>query len=1153
MHLNSLQDKHMTMAELEKSFGSNTCRCTGYRPILDTIKSFAVDASPELCQRVKDIEDLKICSKTQKICERKCSTKTDNSDWIIVNDLVKATDDKVKALNFGKNHFFKVYHEQEIFDILNKNGVDSYMLIDGNTGKGIVEVFEYPRVLIDISDVKSLKTYSFDQNLILGANISLEDCIKLFRDTAKTNSDFNYLSQFANHFELIAHVPVRKLGSLAGNMMFKHAMPAYQSDVFILFEAIGAMVTIRNSQGRRTTISLTDFLKRNMQGLLIVNFELPPLNNSYIFNSYKIMPRSQNALAIVNAGYLIKWNYKTKTIDHASIVYGNISPDFVHATRTENYLRGKNIFNNQTLQDTIRVLSDELVPKENPPQPSSGCRKKLAIGLFYKFILSISPAGVTSPRLRSGATLIERPVSRGSQDFQTDSSLYPLNQPVQKLEALIQSAGEAQYANDTPWLPREVFGAFVLSTIHVGEIDHIDTTEVLKIEGVLAVYTAKDIPGKNTFTVPGIQLQIVEEEIIASSNVKFYGQPVAIVVAHTEELAASVARKVKVTYKNVSSSPPVLTIDQAKKDSKRYVAGDASIESKGKGDNVKKVIKGIYEIESQYHYYMETMTCVVVPVDKGLEVYNSTQWMDLTQIAIATCLDMKESDVHLMVRRIGGGFGGKISRSSQVATACALVAKKQGVPCRFILPLQTNLTITGKRLPCQCEYEVGVDNDGKIQYLTATILEDNGSSNNEDILSYTIEGFKNCYNTDYFSVKTANLLTDLPSNTFARSPGTCEGMASIEHIMEHIAFEIKKDATAVRLANMRKDDNDLPSLIEDFKKDTDYDKRVKEIEQYNQANRWKKRAIKINIMGFPVVYYGNYSAMVSIYRGDGTVTVSTGGVEMGQGLNTKAAQVCAYELGIPLEYISVIPNYSFVAANNVFSGSSITSESVCYSIIKACATLKERLKDVKEKMTNPTWRELVKKAGDEQVDLTATYMMKDTEEDLKPYTAFAVAILEVELDVLTGRYEMRRADILEDVGLSANPSVDVGQVEGGYIQGIGYFTTEKLVFDKDTGKLLTNRSLNYHVPLALDIPIDFRVKLRYNSKNPNGVLSSKAVGEMGLCTAHGITHALRQCILESRKDSGYATEQWINIDIPYDTESILKALDVKLGEFIVTE
>lgn len=255
--------------------------------------------------------------------------------------------------------------------------------------------------------------------------------------------------------------------------------------------------------------------------------------------------------------------------------------------------------------------------------------------------------------------------------------------------------------------------------------------------------------------------------------------------------------------------------------------------------------------------------------------------------------------------------------------------------------------------------------------------------------------------------------------------------------MSHIAFAVGKDPTEVRQINMRTEDNDLPELIQTLKQDANYTERVKEIESFNKTNRWMKRAISVNVMAFPVIFYGNYSALVTMYRGDGTVTISTGGIEMGQGLNTKAAQVCAYELGVPLESVRVIANHSFIAANNVFSGSSITTESVCYAIIKACEPLKVIIDAIRKDNPNATWKEIAMKAGDQQDELASLYMMKDTDPNLKGYSAFAVAIIETVLDVLTGRFQILRADILEDVGVSANPKLDVGQVIPYSVQNVG--------------------------------------------------------------------------------------------------------------------
>ncbi|CAH2267498.1 jg22586 [Pararge aegeria aegeria] len=1142
MHLNSLINKGLNMVELENSFGCNTCRCTGYRPILDTVKSFAVDASPALCKKVEEIEDLTTGFRNKaKICDRKCSTCSDG-DWSLINAV---TNREPMTLNFGETKFIKVFDEEQVFDSFQIYGTKACMLIDGNTGKGLIKDFEWPAVLIDISSVPSLKHHYYDQNLVLGANVSLEDCIAIFKQASLRMDEFAYLSEFIKHFDLVAQIPVRKLGSLAGNVMLKHINNAYQSDIFLLFEAIGATITIRDADGIRTSYSMAYFLEINMLGKLIVSFNLPPEDSLHIFRSYKIMPRSQNALAIVNAAFSVKLD-NNNCIDSINIVYGNISPDFIHAAQTEGYLRGKNLFHNQVLKGATGILNKEIVPEDIPPQPSPWARKKLAIGLFYKFVLGLSQEGTISSRYRSGGELITRPLSSGMQSFQTDPSLYPLNQPVQKLEAVIQSSGEAQYVNDIPSMKNEVFGAFVLSTVYNGEVDEIDCKHALQLDGVLALYTAKDIPGINSFTVPGIQLETENEEILAET-IKHYGQTIAIVVAVTNDLAISAAKKVKVTYKNVRNTPPIITIKQAKKFSDRIISGD-TIEPKGRGNNIKKVIKGVFEAKSQYAYYIEPLSCITVPVDTGLEVYDATQWMDLTQIAVAKCLNMPESDVHLKVRRIGGGFGGKISRNAHVACASAIVAKGLNRPCRFILPLETNLTIAGGRLPMECEYEVGVDDDGKIQHVNASITEDAGCSHNENVLSFVTGSFKSCYNTENFNLKTYAVRTDLNSNSYVRAPGTLEGVMSIENIMEHIGFALNKDPIEIRLANMREDEKDLPKLIKSLKSKADYENRLKEVETFNKNNRWMKKAIKVNTMFFPVQYYGNYTALVSVYRGDGTVTITTGGIEMGQGVNTKAAQVCAYELGIPLDDVKVIPNYSFVAANNVFSGSSIVSECICYSIIRACKILKERLKPIKDQLVDPTWLEVIQKAGEEEMDLSARYMMGDTEPDLHKYNTYAATALEVQLDVLTGKFQICRCDILEDVGLSANPNIDVGQIEGAYVQGLSYFTYEHFVYDKYTGQMLTNDAFNYEVFLAKDTPVDFRVHLRYNSKNHKGVLGSKAVGEMGICSSPGIIYALRQCILESRKDSGHDPNEWFDLDLPLTTESILKALDVKLDE-----
>jgi xanthine dehydrogenase/oxidase len=269
----------------------------------------------------------------------------------------------------------------------------------------------------------------------------------------------------------------------------------------------------------------------------------------------------------------------------------------------------------------------------------------------------------------------------------------------------------------------------------------------------------------------------------------------------------------------------------------------------------------------------------------------------------------------------------------------------------------------------------------------------------------------------------------------------------------------------------------------------DYYKRKKEIEDFNAANRWRKRGIAIVPMKYPLGYFGSSNALVSIYHGDGSVSVSVGGIEMGQGLNTKVAQTAAHILGVPLDKISVKPSNTHTAPNAVVTGGSIGSEICSFATKKACEILLDRLKEIKAENPKANWSQLLDIAFSKNIDLSAEYLYKA--EDLKPYLIWGASSCEVEADILTGNILLKRVDIMEDVGESMSPGVDIGQIEGGFVMGLGYWLSEKLVYDQTSGELLTTRTWNYKPPGAKDIPIDFRIHFLKKSSNPFGVLRSK--------------------------------------------------------------
>ncbi|XP_014357572.2 xanthine dehydrogenase-like [Papilio machaon] len=1129
----------ITRLEIEKSLSSNICRCTGYRPILDAFKKFGSDAPDRVT--IEDIEDLHICSRTGSTCKGSCK----NDDWCIVSkDDIDATTVKHIVLHDNRD-WYSVETVREIFDILKTKGNKSYMLVAGNTAKGVYPITEYPLVLIDINNVSELKKFVIDQNLVIGAGLTITEVIEIFKTVSK-KENFSYLSTVNEHLEKVAHIAVRNIATIAGNLVIKNRNPEFQSDIFMLLETVGAQVTIANSILSNTTLNMQNFLNQNLEGKVIINVMLPPLNKSNKIVTYKIAPRAQNAHAIVNAGFLYDIA-STGIVSSARITYGGLSPRFTRATNTEKFLVGKTIFNNATLQLAIQALVKELVVTDNPPEPSVAYRKHLAISLFYKGLLSFCPPSILSSPYQSGGTEIHdsRRLSSGRQSFDTDPSLWPLNQPVMKLEAAVQCSGEAHYAEDMRPIPKEVFAAFVLSTVPLGTLESIDASEALKQPGVIAFYSAEDIPNVNSFTPAGEVFYEKDEELLCAKEIKYYNQAIGIIVAETRYIADVAAKLVKAKYSNVQK--PVLDIKIAKDDSSRrtlYTTHAAT----DRGTDVCKKIIGENAIYGQYHFSMETLVCVSKPTEQGIKVYPASQWIDGVQVTTSRALNLQQNCIDVYVRRIGGAFGIKISRSNQVAVACNMVVQKLKRPCRFIQSLTTNMRTVGKRLPCTITFEVEVDDKGTIQYLKYDLYEDNGYIVNEPFIMIGDGVYNSCYRASRWDYASYNCITDTASNSWCRSPGSLETIVMAEYLMERIAYEMSADPLQVRLANLDTDNyKDLLEMIDTVKESSDYARRRIEVDTFNKENRWKKRGLRFSLMRWSPAGGPIFVTTLSVYHDDGTVDIVHSGIEMGQGINTKAAQVCAYFLKIPLNLIKIKPNNTIIACNGFITGGSVASMFTALGVERACKQLLERLQPIREQLGNPTWKELIVAAHSQNVNLQAHGFV--SRKDVQEYNIYGVAVTEVEVDILTGQSEVTRVDLLEDAGMSVNQDVDVGQVEGAFVMGLGYWTSEQLVYDPKTGENLTNRTWNYFVPQARDIPQDFRIAFRKNSQGPSSFLGSKAIGEPPLCLSVGVTFAMREAITSARSDAGISSTKWFQIDGPWTVERICLAADTKYEDF----
>lgn len=473
--------------------------------------------------------------------------------------------------------------------------------------------------------------------------------------------------------------------------------------------------------------------------------------------------------------------------------------------------------------------------------------------------------------------------------------------------------------------------------------------------GVHAFYSAADIPGTNSFAPPLFLFGEPEEIFVGTaSEVKFYGQPIGVIVADTMDLANLAATQVRVTYVESSQSssssaiqralnwmtpfgaqsdrPVIPTLQDALRlnATDRISTIDRGLQASAHGVNASHSLSGHLDLGSQYHFTMEAQTTICIPnVEDELDVYVATQWPDFVHCAIAQSLALPENRINVTVRRLGGAYGAKISRCAQIACACALAAHLSNRPVRFVLTVEANMTTVGKRYALACDYAISVDDAGRIQRLTNNFIQDFGCSGNEPVPYFTLEAVPNCYQKEAFTVTTQKALTDAPSHTFCRAPGTTEAIAMIETMMEHIAVVTGRDPIEVRLANCSAD-SEIRRLMPQFLHDVDFAERRTAVAAFNAANRWRKRGIAVVPMKYPMAYFGGFMVFVAIYHMDGTVAVSHSGVECGQGINTKVAQVTAHSLGIPLAAVRVKTTTNLLAANAFVTGGSLTSEMVCY-------------------------------------------------------------------------------------------------------------------------------------------------------------------------------------------------------------------------------
>jgi xanthine dehydrogenase large subunit len=743
--------------------------------------------------------------------------------------------------------------------------------------------------------------------------------------------------------------------------------------------------------------------------------------------------------------------------------------------------------------------------------------------------------------------------------------------------AALHVTGAARYVDDIPTPQNTLHLAFGLSTVAHGTLNALDLDAVRHAAGVIAVLTAADLPFSNDVSPSNH-----DEPLLATDKVHYVGQPLFMVIA-TSHLTAR--RAAKLAQADITPISPLLTIDAALAANSRFEDGPR-IYSKGDALAALRTstnrLSGSLEIGGQEHFYLEGQAALALP-NEGVDmlIHSSTQHPTEIQHKVAEAIGAPMHAVRVETRRMGGGFGGKESQGNALAVACAIAARHTGRPCKMRYDRDDDMIITGKRHDFRVTYDAGFDDAGRLTALDFTHFARCGWAMDLSlpVADRAMLHADNAYHLTDVRITSHRLKTNTQSATAFRGFGGPQGIVGIERVMDHIAAHLELDPLAVRRANYYRDDDaeqttpyDQPvsdciinALTDRLCASADYDTRRSAIAEWNATQPVLKRGIALTPVkfgiSFTLTHLNQAGALVHVYQ-DGSIHLNHGGTEMGQGLFQKIAQIAASEFGVPIHLVKItatdtakVPNTSATAAS---SGTDLNG----MAVLNACETIRSRMAKHLAKLHNCppeyvtfkngevvlgnktlTFAQAAQATYEARISLSATgfYKTPDIKWDRikgagRPffYFAYGAAITEVVIDTLTGENRILRADVLHDAGQSLNPALDVGQIEGGYVQGAGWLTTEELVWD-DTGALKTHAPSTYKIPACSDRPDVFNVAL-WDQPNPaQTVYRSKAVGEppfmLGISAWSALADAVAAC-----------GPKYADLQTPATAEAVLAAI-----------
>jgi len=971
---------------------------------------------------------------------------------------------------------------------------------------------------------------------------------------------------------------------------------------------------------------------------IIERIDVPLVQSKFEYVApFKQARRREDDISIVTSGMRLKVVHSNDNwkIEDVSIAFGGMAPVTKLAKETMAFMVGKT-FEEATFVEARQVLQKEFEMPDDVPGGQSLYRLTLACSFLHKFYLycvgelkkdikaessstqlPLVPTILADEECGVGFVSASKPSIVGTQTYPTPKVAVGLEKehlgynvnnslaakaasstkkddsvgkPATHASGELHCTGEAAYVDDIPAAENLLHGSLILASQCHAKLTSIDTLPALKIPGVSGVFTHQDIIKLRGDSRMGPIMLDEQAFLPVGETVPFVGQPLGIVVGVSQEIAERAARAVQAEYEELEGKA-IVTIEEAIEANSFW---ESSIHQMHRGGDVTEilqqtsvdgkkmvVVEGEMRSGGQEHFYLEPNSTLAIPSESAtnLTIYASTQAPTKTQDFVGRVTNTPVAKVVVRMKRMGGGFGGKETRSVFISVAAAVACKLTNRPVRLTLNRDTDMMITGGRHSFLSKYKASalINDDGSVKLHALDVqLHNNGGCSFDlsgPVLDRALFHVDNCYNWPHFQSKGTPCKTSQPPHTAFRGFGGPQGMVVTETIMDHLAVACNVSGDKLRRDNMYTLEDatpfgmkfgegytgkwNVPKMWDRLYTKLDVPGRRDAVATFNKANKWKKRGIGFIPTKFGIAFTAKFmnqgGALVHLYT-DGTVLVSHGGTEMGQGLHTKVCQVVAQAFGIALEYVFVNDSSTDKVANTIPSAASMSTDLYGMAALDACQQILKRIQPIRDSLSpDATLAEVAKAAFFERIDMTAHGFFAldearcgydwdnekphDYPDNLpenthkgQPFNYFTqgVALSEVEIDVLTGDHKVISTDVLVDVGSSINPAIDIGQIEGAFIQGMGWSTMEEVVYSDDDhkwirprGKTFTTGPGTYKIPAFNDVPETLNVSLLDDADNPLAVHSSKAVGEPPFFLGTSVFFAIKDAVRAARKGSDY--------------------------------